>query len=59
MADGAHIGTTDRRQQPLVDLRSRLLQTIVQHGQHPVGFAEHVVGQVECRVLEDVALDAA
>ena len=58
MGDDRDMRIFQRAENPLGDLLARLLLAVVDAGDDPIGFGQHVVGQVHAALFEDVALDA-
>ncbi len=47
-----------RAENPLGNLLPRLLLPVVNAGDDPIGFSQHIVRQVHAALFQDVALDA-
>src|SRR5579875_255065 len=56
VTDGMYMRALDGIQEPPGDLLPRLVLAVVDGGDHPVGLREHVLGQVQPAVLQDVQL---
>ena len=59
MTDHVDVWIANRLDLPPRHLARILLQLVVDGGDHPIELGQHVIGQVEASIVENVYLDAA